>query len=407
MPRSRYKLTEKIVAAITKPGLHPDGARLYLQVSATGTKSWVWRYTLKGRTREMGLGALADVGLTAARARVDELRPLLAKGIDPIEAARLEAIVEPQPQEPVPTFEEFAREWVKARVTGWENAKHRYQWLRTLEMYAFPLIGHLAVDAIGTQQVLIVIEPIWAAIPETAMRLRGRIERILAAAAVRGHRPATNPATWRGHLKEVLPAQRPGGNYPSMPYRELPAFMARLIARGNLGDHAARFSILTAARPGEARGARWPEIDEQERLWNVPAERMKERRPHTVPLCDEALAVLDAVRPLRNLGGQFLFPGKDPRKPITDMTMTKLMRDSGLPFTVHGFRATFKTWAEEESRHPNVVIEAALAHLVGDKAEQAYMRGERLAKRRALMDEWGAFCLSTPASTVVPMRALG
>ena len=250
-----------------------------------------------------------------------------------------------------------------------------------------------------------ILEPMWRDKSETASRVRGRIERILAAASVRSLRPATNPAAWVGHLREALPPKRKSVPFAALPYQELPAFLSALRNREGVGPRALEFAILTAARSGEVRGARWPEIDLASKLWTIPGGRMKAGRPHAVPLSDRALEILDEMRPLRDLAGAFLFPGVRHARSLSDMTLTKLVHEMGFDVTVHGFRASFKTWAEQETDHPNVVIEAALAHIVGDKAERAYMRGDWFAKRRRLMADWSAFCTSEPAETIVEFRS--
>lgn len=404
MPRTTHRLTEAIVRSLTKPGFHHDGSGLYLQISKAGTKSWVYRFTINGRTRDMGLGALASMTLGAARTRVGQLRPLVASRIDPLEQAR--AAAPESPAEPVPTFRSFAEKYIDDHEAGWRNTKHRKQWRNSLETYAYPHIGSLTLDKIGTREVLNVLEPIWRVLPETASRVRGRIERILAAAAVRELRPATNPAMWRGHLSEVLSARTAGSHYTSMHYHGIPGFMEQLGNEDSVSARALEFVILTAARSGEVRLAKWDEIDEAGKVWTVPADRMKARREHAVPLSDGALAILEEMRPLRNLAGGYIFPGLMHDKPLSDMSLTALVqRRMGHDVTVHGFRATFKTWAENETEHPNVVIESALSHIVGDKAEQAYMRGDRLEKRRRLMEDWAAYCASEPVQKVVPIRA--
>jgi integrase len=401
MGRTVFRLTDRIVNNLTAPGYHADGGGLYLQVTKSGTRSWVYRFTLNGRVRDMGLGSAQFIRLAQARAKVAECRALVVRGVDPIEHAKAERenIFEPGHEDTPgvkptgPTFREFAEKYIDERLETWRNEKHRRQWRTSLARYAYPIIGETPLAAVDTPDVLRVLEPIWRNKSETASRVRGRIERILAAASVRGHRPAANPATWVGHLREALPPKRKAIPFAALAYAEVPAFMKQLAGRDCIGARALEFVILTAARSGEARGARWTEIDLTTGLWTVPAERMKARRPHIVPLSASALAVLDRLKPLRDLAGGFLFPGIKNGRPLSDMTLTALLRDIGLSVTVHGFRASFKTWAEQETGHANVVIEAALAHIVGDKAERAYMRGDWLMKRRALADDWGAYCI--------------
>ncbi len=409
MARTLYRLTDKIVRNLEAPGYHADGGGLYLQVTKTGTKSFVFRFTLKGRTRDMGLGPVRSVSLAEARARAADCRALTAKGIDPIEQAKTErkaaedvglTIGKPTG----PTFRDFAEDYIAARAGTWQSDKHTAQWSATLALYAYPVIGDMQLDAIDTPDVLTILEPIWGMKSETASRVRGRIERILAAAAVRGLRPATNPAAWAGHLREALPPKQKSTPFAALPCPALPAFMTDLRERTGMGARALEFTILTAARSGEARGARWSEFDTTAKVWTVPAQRMKAGRSHVVPLSDQALAVVEAMAPMRDLDGGYVFPGLKAGRGLSDMALSKLLHAMGHEFTVHGFRASFKTWAEQETDHANVVIEAALAHIVGDKAERAYMRGDWLQKRRGLMDEWGLYCLSEPVETVVQIR---
>ena len=405
MARTLFRLTDRIIRNFEKPGYHADGGGLYLQVAKSGSKSWVYRFTLKGRTRDMGLGSIRSVTLAEARTAAAESRLLVAKGVDPI-AGRAEPEFDP-PQIVAPptgpTFREFAEQYIEQHTGDWRSKQHEAQWSSSLKMHVFPLIGDLQLDAIDTPEVLLVLEPIWREKSETASRIRGRIERILAAAAVRGLRPATNPAAWAGHLREALPKKRRSTPFSALNYRELPAFMSALRAREGVGARALEFTILTVARSGQARGARWPEIDEAAEVWSVPGERMKAGRQHLVPLSGPTLFLLREMKPLRDLAGGFLFPGMRNGGALSDMTLSHIVRSMGYDATVHGFRAGFKTWAEEETHHANVVIEAALAHTVGDKAERAYMRGDWLVKRKALLDDWGAFCNSTPIETVVPL----
>jgi integrase len=406
MPRTLFRLTDRTVRNLKAPGYHADGGGLYLQISKAGTKSWVLRFRINGRTRDMGLGALANVGLTHARAHAAELRPLIARGVDPIEQARVNrAATIPTPVETPRelTFSAFAEKYIDDHAPEWRSSKHADQWRETLKKYAYPFIGDMPLAAIDTPDILRMLEPIWRTKSETASRVRGRVQRILAAAAVRGLRPANNPAAWTGHLSEALPAKRRSTPFAALPYRSIPLFMEDLSLKTGVGPAALRFTILTAARSGEVRGARWSEIDEAQRVWTVPGARMKAGRPHLVPLHDQALAVLKTMKPLRIVGDDLIFPGTRRGRALNDMTLSKLVRTMNYDATVHGFRAGFKTWAEQETDHANVVIEAALAHIVGDKAERAYMRGDWLEKRRRLMDDWGAYCMSIPVQTILPL----
>jgi integrase len=398
-------LTETKIRAATKPGYHPDGAGLYLAVTKAGTRSWVLRFRFRGRTREAGLGSLLDVGLVAARKKAAEYRALLADGVDPIEHAKASRGVDHPPREAKgPTFETYAEECIDGWEPDWKNTKLAGLWRATLKAYAYPIIGDLTLDAIETRHIIEILKPIWRTKSETASRVRERIERVLAAAAVEGLRPATNPAAWRGHLSAAkgLGKKRKAVPHRSLHHRALPAFLVELRKRGGVGALALEFLILTVARSGEVRKAHWSEIDIEARTWTVPGERMKAGREHVVPLCDRALEILGEVKPLRNLGG-VIFPGTQ-GQPLSDMTLSQLVRAMRFDCVPHGFRATFKTWAEETTDHANVVIEAALAHAVGDATEQAYMRGDRLAKRIALMNDWGDYCTTAPVETVVPLK---
>lgn len=410
MARTLFRLTDRIVRSLAAPGYHADGGGLYLQISKAGTQSWVFRFTLRKRTRDMGLGPVRFVSLAEARARATECRALVAKGTDPIEHTKTEGESKSRDKpvesaEPAgPIFRDFAEQYIEARGDTWRSAKHADQWRATLKLYAYPIIGAMPLAVIDTPDILRVLDPIWRSKSETASRVRGRIERILAAASVHGLRPATNPAAWVGHLREALPPKRKAVPFAALRYSEVPAFVTELGEREGVGARALEFVIITAARSGEARGAKWKEIDEAARTWTVPGERMKTGRPHIVPLCDRALEILVTMQPLRDLAGGYIFPGIKHGRPLSDMTLSKIVHTMGRDATVHGMRAAFKTWAEQETEHANVVIEAALAHIVGDKAERAYMRGDWLVKRRALMNDWGTFCTRKPVETVVPIH---
>lgn len=407
MALTLYRLTDKVVRNLAAPGYHPDGGGLYLQISKAGAKSWVFRFTLKGKTRDMGLGSLRYVSLTEARARMVECRALVTKGDDPIEQAKAERKVEAdeEPAEPpAQNFRQFAEQYIAARADTWRSSKHADQWRATLAAYAYPVIGNLPLAAIDTPDVLRIIEPLWREKSATASRLRGRIERVLAAASVRGLRPATNPAAWVGHLREALPAKQKVTSFASLPYAEVPAFLVALHQRQGVGALALEFTILTAARSGEARGARWSEINVDARIWAIPAERMKAGREHVVPLSDQALTVLAAVKPLRDLAEEYVFPGMRRGRQLTDMTLSGLVHSMGFDVVPHGFRSSFRTWAAEQTDCPREIAEAALAHSIGDKVEAAYLRTDWLEKRRDLMEAWGAFCSSRPVENVHSLR---
>ena len=397
------KLNTARLRTLTKPGAYGDGGGLYVQVRGPEHRSWLFRFKLHGRARLMGLGPLPDVSLAEARELATVARKLVRQGVDPIErrrAARAEAAAKAG----LNTFREVAEAYIAAHEPGWRNAKHRQQWRNTLETYAYPVIGSLGVAAVDTGAVMRVLEPIWREAPETASRLRGRIEAVLDYASARGWRSGDNPARWRGHLANLLPARGKIArvvHHAALGWREIGAFMTALRAQDGVGAKALEFAILTAARSGEVRGARWPEIDLAAGIWTVPAGRMKGGREHRVPLSEPALAVLSAIEPLRpapcsDTGASpdaLIFPGRKSGKPLSDMSLTAVLRRMGRgDLTAHGFRSTFRDWCAETTGYPREVAEAALAHALSDKVEAAYRRGDLFQKRRRLMEDWAEFC---------------
>ncbi len=314
------------------------------------------------------------------------------------------------------TFKQCAESYIASHSAGWRNERHKYQWPATLSAYAYPIIGALPVQAVDTTLVLKVLEPIWTAKPETAGRVRQRLENILDFAKVRGYRDGENPARWRGHLDKLLPPRskvRKVEHLAALPYAELPAFLANLRTREAIAARGLEFLILTAARTGEVIGARWNEIDLLDKAWTVPASRMKAHREHRVPLTSRALAILSETRAARygDAADAFVFPGPKAGKPLSNMAFLMLMRRMGYgDLTAHGFRATFKTWASERTSYRNEIVEAALAHVIGDKVEQAYRRTDMFEKRRRLMLQWAIFCTTAPVqkrtSTVTPLRTI-
>lgn len=392
MARTLNRLKSKQVEALG-PGRHADGGGLYLDRDEHGRSRWVFMWTRNGKRREMGLGAAGKdgVGLTDARAAAVTARDVVSKGGCPIEA-RDEAKRQPVP---VPTFGEAADAFVKAQSPQWRNAKHVAQWEMTLTKYVKPLRA-LPVDKIDTAAVLEVLRPVWAKKPETASRLRGRIERVLDAAKAQGHRSGENPARWRGHLDHLLPKRQrlTRGHHKALPYGELAPFVGRLHEREGVAALGLEFLILTAARSGEVRGARWSEIDLEAKVWTVPATRMKAGREHRVPLSARAAQVLDAVKPLAtgaDVGQRLVFPAPGGRKPLSENAFGALLARMKVDVTAHGFRSTFRDWAGEVSTFPREVAEAALAHVVGDATERAYRRGDALEKRRKMMEAWAGF----------------
>lgn len=386
-------------------GMHPDGGGLYLRVNAKGARSWVFRYMLSGQAREMGLGPFPTFGLGDARQRANKVRQLVHDGVDAKEAigyrakrraAQLDAAK-------AMTFEDCARRYIEAHKAGWRSPKSLKAWEGTLDADVYPVFGKVSVQAIDTALVVKAIEPIWSKKPETAGRVRGRIEAILDYAAVRGWRQGENPARWRGHLEKVLPNKtkvRAVEHHPALPFAEIPAFLELLRQEGGMAAQALEFAILTAARTGEVIGARWPEIDRQAKLWTIPGERMKGGREHRVPLSDAALAIL--ARLYQDREGEFVFAGGRAGRSLSNMAMLVLLRRmKRADLTVHGFRSTFRDWAAERTTFQNEVIEMALAHAVSDKVEAAYRRGDLFEKRERLMKAWAGYCNTTPAAGAV------
>ena len=393
-----HKLSAVKAARLKAPGMYGDGGGLWLQVTETGNRSWAFRFMLQGRARQMGLGPTHTLSLAEAREKARLCRRQLLEGVDPLaarQAARLAGRADLARQR---TFRDCAAVFLDSHEAGWKNDKHRAQWTATLTTYAYPLIGPLSVTAIETGHICKILEPIWTTKAETASRVRGRIERILDWAAARGYRSGDNPARWRGHLDKLLPARgkvQRVRHHPALPWQELPEFIISLRANGSLSAKALEFTILTAARTGEAIGAGWPEIDVEAALWTVPAERMKTRREHRVPLSPRAVALLAELPRLK--GNDFVFPGSQAKRPLSNMVMLQLLRGMKpkTELTVHGFRSSFRDWAGERSNHPREVIETALAHVIADKTEAAYRRGDALEKRRRLMADWCNYCGGT------------
>jgi integrase len=375
-----------------KPGKHSDGGNLYLIVSITGARKWVLRFTWRGNAKEMGLGSAGSVTLADAREKAASARRKIAKGLNPIDERRRDG--------GIPTFGNMADDVRASLSMGFRNEKHKAQWKSTLETYAAPLRAK-PVDTIATDDVLAVLKPIWTTKAETASRVRGRIEKVLDAAKAKGFREGENPARWRGHLDHLLP--RPSklsrGHHAAMPYEEVAAFIAKLRAREAASAQALELCILTAARSGEILGMRWSEVDFDKNIWTVPAARMKAGREHRVPLASRGVTILRQLEKVST--GEFVFPGRARNKPLSNMAMEMVLRRMKIEdATVHGFRSSFRDWAGNVSSAPREVVETALAHVIGDKAEQAYRRRDALEKRRKLMDAWAAYC-EMPAGNVV------
>lgn len=403
MPRTTNRLSARTVSALKEPGRHADGGGLYLSISPDGSRRrWIflfrWRepgQTGAGKLREMGLGSANpssanSVSLARARELATAARAHLAEGRNPLVMRQAE------PEKKVPTFSEMAEEVIVSLETGWRNPKHRAQWRTTLTQYCEP-IRSVPVDQVATDHVLGILKPIWTKIPETASRLRGRIEKVLDAARAKGLRTAENPARWRGHLDHLLPKQQKltRGHHKALPYPELPAFMVRLRESGSVSALCLEFTILTAARSGEAMGACWSEFDLERGIWTVPKERMKAGREHRVPLTVRTREILAGLSEARR--SELVFPGTKPARPLSNMALEMLMRRMKVDATVHGFRSAFRDWAAEQTSAPREVAEAALAHTNKDKVEAAYFRTDLFEKRRALMDQWIEYCAGTDA----------
>lgn len=400
--RALHKLTDRGVKGAAQ-GYHGDGGGLWLQVSSALTRSWIFRYTLNGRSREMGLGSVNTVSLAEARFKAHECRQQLLEHVDPIEARQASRQANAATSARAITFDQCSERYIEAHRSGWKNAKHADQWTNTLAEYASPNFGRLNVALIDTALVMKAIEPIWLTKTETAKRVRGRIEAVLAWATVRGYRSGDNPARWRHHLDQLL--VEPGKvskveHHAALPYGKVGEFMQALRAEASVAARAVEFIVLTAARTSEAFNADWQEIDLDAKVWTVPAERMKAKRDHRVPLSPAAVRLLTTMAELSGRTGP-VFPGAKEGKGLSNMAGLKLLQRMGLDVTVHGFRSTFRDWAAEQSNYPREVAEAALAHVLKDKTEAAYQRGDLFAKRAKMMDAWANYCGRVQADAAV------
>jgi integrase len=394
MSRTIHRLSVRQITA-AKPAagervMLNDGGNLLLQCAGKNdgvNRSWIFRYELDGKRHDLGLGPYGKPGRSLAEAREEarSLRLQLLDGIDPYTVRQQERAERLAKRARAMTFRQCAMACIEAHADGWRNAEHHRQWITSLEQYVYPIIGDMAVDDIGTPHIVKVLEPIWKTIPETASRVRGRIEKILGWAQVRGFRSGDNPARWRGHLQELFPAKgkiQKTKNHPALPFTDLPAFMVELRDRPSITAAALEFTILTAARSGEVLGATWDEIDFAAKTWTIPAARMKAGKAHKVPLSNRAAEILASLP--RN--GEALFP-------LTHTAMLELLRRMGRDeVTVHGFRSSFRDWASERTSYPHHVVEQALAHAIGSKVERAYHRTDLFEKRRRLMADWAAWC---------------
>lgn len=424
-PRTYGRLTARTVAAAgpkvdgaqIRPAMYPDGGGLYLQVTPhkglgsadldpreanrTASRSWLFRFSLNGRVREMGLGPLRDIGLAEARELAVTARRLVRDGVDPIEHRERERLARAAAA-PSRSFKVAAETYIESHRAGWRNAKHADQWGATLKAYVFPVFGDHPVDAVDLELVLKVLQPIWTKKPETASRVRGRIETILDWAAVQKLRKGENPARWRGHLDHLLPARgkvRKVVHHAALAFSEIPGFMALLREQQGLAARALEFTILTAARTSETLDATWSEMDLKNMIWTIPATRMKAGKDHRVPLTTAVVALLRVVEKIRQ--NEFIFPGQKLGRPLSNMSMLQLLERMERDVTVHGFRSSFRDWAAEKTKFENHVVEMALAHAIGDAVEASYRRGELFDKRRKLMDAWGSYCTKSVSAGAV------
>ncbi len=400
-----HKLSPRKVAT-AGAGKYEDGGGLRLVVSKGGAKKWVLRFTINGKRREMGLGSYPDVSLADARDKSSKCRRQVAAGIDPIETRQAEP-------EKTPSFTTCAARYIRAHRHGWKNAKHARQWVSTLKTYARPIIGSKQVDTISTEDILTILSPIWTSKTETAKRVQGRVENILDFAAAHTYCSPLNPARWRGHLDKLLPKPsrvKTVTHHPAMPYTDVPAFMMELSDKSSVSSQALQFLILTATRTSEVLQAQWSEIDLDTAVWTIPASRMKGKQTHRVPLSDEAMAVLDALPCIED--NPYMFPGARHGRPLSNMALLQLMRGMGYgvsgnrgDYVPHGFRSSFRDWSGEVSSFPRDVAEMALAHVIENKVEAAYRRGDLFAKRRKMMQEWADYLdkLKTGAE-IIPIK---
>ncbi|MGA2639253.1 MAG: integrase arm-type DNA-binding domain-containing protein [Methylocella sp.] len=393
MAKQSKRLTAVTVKALTAPGRHSDGDNLYLLIDKAGGKRWVYLYKIDGRQREAGFGPVATVTLATAREKAAGWRRLIAAGVDPLEEKRAASDAAKSIAARL-TFGQCADDFLKAKSPEWRSAKHKGQWTMTLREYAAPLRA-LPVDEIDTAAVTAVLQPLWARAPATAMRLRGRIENVLDAARARGLIPPdrSNPARWKGHLDKLLPKRQKltRRHHAALEYSGVPEFVARIRDKDSVGAFALEFVILTAARTGEVLGAKWSEIDVESKIWTVSADRMKAGRAHRVPVSDRALEIVARQAAVRT--SVYVFPGAHHGRPLSGWPLQNLAGVlSGGTATPHGFRSSFRDWAGDKTDFPREVIEAALAHAVGDETERSYRRGDALEKRRELMAAWARFC---------------
>ena len=396
MAEALNRLTAMQISRLTAPGYYPDGGRLWLQVTKTGNKSWIFRFDLDGKRYEMGLGGLRDVTLQESRRKAVECRKQLADGKNPLIIKRAEREARVLEAGRSKTFDDCATAYIAAHRDSWKNDKHVQQWENTIKVYAKPKIGSLPVASVDTALITKILSPIWKTKTVTAKRLRARIENILDWAKVAGYRSGENPARWKGHLDKMLAS--PGkvsktAHFAALPWSDVGAFMVELRKQQGIAARGVELAILTAARSGEIRGATWAEFDLDSALWTIPSKRMKAGREHRIPLSKQAVAMLKAMPRFSDDRHALVFPGAKEGKPLSDMSLTAVLRRMGRDeITVHGFRSTFRDWCAEASSFPRAVAEHALAHRLPDKTEAAYQRGDLIEKRTLLMQAWANYC---------------
>jgi integrase len=392
--RESDRLLPRIIGTLKQPGMYPDGHGLYLLISPNGARSWIFRYKFQKRRHEMGLGGFPMISLAEAREVAKGYRRQLHDGFNPLEQRRvLRQAAKLEAAKRIP-FKQCAETYIAETSPAWKNRKHAAQWSSTLEAYAYPVFGDLPVQAIDTSLVVTALRAIWQAKPETASRLRGRIERILDYARVSGYRTGENPARWRGHLDKLLQHRsklRRTKHHAALPYPEVAGFMRRLQDQDGAAAHALQFTILTAARTNEVRGARFDEVDFAAQEWAIPGPRTKSGKPHRIPLSRQALHSIETLHKVSS--GPYIFAGAGQGSAMGAMAMLQLLKRMGRSdLTVHGFRSTFRDWVAEQTSFPSFVAETALAHAVADRVEAAYRRGELIKKRRKLMEAWASYC---------------
>jgi len=416
------RLVEKLSASkvrTAQAGVYADGNNLYLQVTKEGAKSWLFRYMLNGKSREMGLGPTRTIGLAEARARAAEARKILLDGNDPIDHRRRSRLQAARQAALETTFQAAAEAYIADRKSSWSSEKHGKQWSATLARYVYPTFGKSPVGEIGLNQVIKVLKPIWEDKPETASRVRQRIEAVLDYATTKGWRAGDNPARWLGNLENIFPKKGKiiqVRHHKALPWAKLPSFLKDLSGQDGLAAKALLLTILTASRTGESICAQWGEFDFEDKVWTIPAIRMKARKDHRIPLSDPAIRLLKAIRPANKDGcpsSIFVFPGYKKDSGLSNMALLEVLRRMGrTDITTHGFRSTFRVWAAEQTDFSSEVVEAALAHAVSNKVVSAYMRTDFFDRRRTLMDDWAAYCLpafksASEASTSVKESEFG